>query len=306
MVSEPNMIVSSRLGKRAYHVGPGGAPVNGFRPALLLADTPIIGRASRVGRKFHKVIHDNLGRLWLWPQCHRDTCKKRFGFLKSRFRREFIYLYEVDHTLLGMLTHSSWNVCFQAICHGLNPLERRRRPDLNSPDPNTVLGARHQLARREKCLKRRQEQRKRRKLRRREVVPPPPPPPPPVAPVAPRPPPPPPLRVAVEQRSAFSREMERNEILRRRGMEYSTSSSGLPTTRVPSEPDPERQEIPEVPDIRNDPAYAECIHAGECLGHPKKSVTLKCPVNFLLREEVPRLNLVPNFPWRFPPGSGGR
>jgi hypothetical protein len=112
--------------------------------------------------------------------------------------------------------------------------------------------------------------------------------------------------VAVEQRSSFSREMERNEILRRRGMEYSTSSSGLPTTRQPTEADPERQEIPDVPDIRDDPAYAECIRAGECLGHPRKSVTMKCPVNWLLREEVPRLNLDPNFPWKLPPRYGGQ
>jgi len=306
MVYEPYMTFPARVGSRTYPVGPRGAPIFGYRPALLVAVTPRIGRASRVGRRIHKIINDNLRRYYIWPQCLYGTVKKRFDLLRSLYKKEWIQLYEVDHTLLGMLTSWSWNHLLETL-RRLKPLTHRKRPDLNSPDPNSVRSALRNEARVSQMRKAKQRNsrlRKRQRLAQERI--PPPPPPPPVAQVIPRPPPPPPLRVAVEQRSFFSREMERNEILRRREAEYSTSSSGVPTTRQPTVADPERQEIPDVPDIRSDPAYAECIRSGECLGHPKKSVTLKCPVNWLLREEVPRLNLDPNFPWKFPPGSGGQ
>jgi len=159
---DPRVISSRRTGRRTYVLGPGGAPVIGYRPALLVADTPLMGRASKIGRLIHKVIRGNLGRLWIWPQCHYGTVKKRFGFFKTRYHREFIQLYEVDHTLLGMLTRSSWEVLRQAVCHSLKPSEHRRRPDINSPDPNSVRGAIRQADR-----VRRLKQRKRRKIRRR-------------------------------------------------------------------------------------------------------------------------------------------
>jgi len=253
MVYEPRVIFSGRPGRRTHCVGPRGAPVIGYRPAPLVAATPRIGRASRIGRCVNKVIRDNLKRLWIWPQCHYDTCKKRMGFFKSRFKRDFVQLYEVDHTVLGMLTRSSWDILRESVCHRLNPSERRRRPDINSPDPNTVRAYKNAEKKRRNLQRRRRSKKRRRPVvKAPAVVPPPPPPPPPVIPVAP------PFsgvrfnfnRVAVEERSAFSREMERNEILRRQVADYSTSSSGPATSRLPfSVTAPEDQEPQDVPGV---------------------------------------------------------
>jgi len=53
----------------------------------------------------------------------------------------------------------------------------------------------------------------------------------------------------------------------------------------------------------SDGPYAICIARGECLGHPKLSVTRNCPVNHLYRVEVPALNARADFPFgnRFRP-----
>jgi len=228
--------------RRTYILGPGGAPVIGYRPTQLITATPRVGRASKLGRLIHKVINDNLKAIWIWPQCHYDTVKKRFGFLKNSFPKEFLYLYEVDHTMLGMMTRSSWNLVRETVLRQFSSPNVRRRADEYSSDPNTIRA--HGNA----VRKRRELQRKKRKAKR-------------ALPVAPMPPPPPPppmvvrrampfgsetLRMAADRRSAFSREMERNEILRRREAEYSTSESGVPTTRQPTVADPVVREVPQV------------------------------------------------------------
>jgi len=158
---DPRVITPYRVGRRTYNVGPRGAPVIGYRPKLLVAETPNVGRASRLGRKFHQVLNQNLKRLWIWPQCHYDTCNKRFAYFKTRYSHEFIRFYEIDHTILGMLTRTSWNVVRKAVCDSLPPLTKRRRPSYDSPDPNTIRSL-HKHEESLKRCKRRKRQRKRR------------------------------------------------------------------------------------------------------------------------------------------------
>jgi len=232
MVYGPRVILPPRRGNRTYVLGPGSLPCIGYLPKQLFAAPNRNGSASRVGRKFHKVVCDNLRQVWYWPQWHHATAKKRFEFLKLKYRFEFVRLYKSEHSLLGMLTQSSWDLLCRALLSKTKPRTKRRRPDINSPDPNDVRGAmRHQSrglalkAKKRRNVRRRGLQRSSRRDKRRAV---------PLAPGSipdPR---------SVDDRSNFSREMERNEILRRRDADFSTSQSGVPTSRqstaVPVEP----------------------------------------------------------------------
>lgn len=226
MVSEPYVNFRSRERNRTYVLGPGGLPCIGYSPVRLVAAPCRNGTASRVGRKFHKVIVDNLRLVWYWPQWHRATAQKRFTFLKSKYKFDFVRLYKSEHSILGMLTQSSWDLLCRALLSKTKPRVKRRRPDINSPDPNDVRGALNadsrrarNIAKKRRNVRRRGFQRSNRRDKRRAVL---------FAPGSvpdPR---------SIEHRSDFSREMERNEILRRRDAFLSSSQSGLPTTRQPS------------------------------------------------------------------------
>jgi len=226
MVYGQCVILPRRRDTRTYVLGPGSLPCIGYLPKRLIAAPSRNGSASRVGRKFHKVVCDNLGLVWYWPQWHHATAKKRFEFLKSKYRFDFIRLYKSEHSLLGMLTQSSWDLLCRALLSKTKPRTKRRRPDINSPDPNDVRGAmNHQSrglalkAKKRRNMRRRGFQRSNRRDKRRAVL---------FTPGSipdPR---------SVSDRSDFSREMERNEILRRRDAEFSTSQSGVPTTRQAS------------------------------------------------------------------------
>jgi len=247
MVFEPYVNFRSRERNRTYVLGPGGLPCIGYSPVRLSAAPCRNGTASRVGRKFHKVITDNLRLVWYWPQWHAPTARKRFNFLKSKYRFDFVRLYKSEHSILGMLTQSSWDLLCRALLSRTKPRTKRRRPDICSPDPNDVRGALRAEARRSRLSaknrrrrRRRGFQRSNRRDKRRGVL------------FAPGSIPDP---ISVENRSNFTRVMERDEISRRREAGFSLSVSGVPTTRqssvvsVPPPPPPPGPPAPPPPPL---------------------------------------------------------
>jgi len=114
--------------------------------------------------------------LYIWPTWCNTTLKYRYRYLKSLDRKDFLYLYLVDHTIIGMLTRTSWEALVKFIQMNFIPLVSRKRLERVA----FVHGNEHLLvkvAKRNRRMVRKKA--KRRAARRREAPAPPPPPPPP-------------------------------------------------------------------------------------------------------------------------------